>query len=105
MFRFMQKSEIAASSKAVVLELKGGKVHQTMGSYAGPAAHSALDALKWRYTGAALQVGLQFMVGVLLARLLSPEAFGLVGMALIVMGFGKLIGDVLSIRSTKNPQA
>ena len=94
MFRFMQKSEIAATSKAVVLELKGGKVHQTMGSYAGPAAHSALDALKWRYTGAALQVGLQFMVGVLLARLLSPEAFGLVGMALIVMGFGKLIGDV-----------
>jgi PST family polysaccharide transporter len=94
----MQKSEIAASSKAVILELKGGKVHQAMGSYAGPAnvklGHSAMEALKWRYTGAALQVGLQFMVGVLLARLLSPEAFGLVGMALIVMGFGKLIGDV-----------
>src|SRR5262245_33038976 len=98
MLRFVKKSEIAITSKEVILELKEGKVHHTMGSDGGPAnvklAHSALEALKWRYTGAALQVGLQFMVGVLLARLLSPEAFGLVGMALIVMGFGKLIGDV-----------
>ena len=74
------------------------KVDQTVGAYDRAAnvklAHSALHALKWRYIGAAFQVGLQFMVGVLLARLLSPEAFGLVGMALIVIGFGKLIGDV-----------
>jgi lipopolysaccharide exporter len=74
------------------------KVDQTVGAYDGAAnvqlAHSALHALKWRYIGAAFQVGLQFVVGVLLARLLSPEAFGLVRMALIVIGFGRLIGDL-----------
>jgi PST family polysaccharide transporter len=94
----VQKTEMAADSKEVTLALEGGKVHQTMGSYDGRAnvklAHSALHALKWRYTGAAVQVGLQFMVGVLLAHLLSPEAFGLVGMALIVIGFGRLISDL-----------
>ena len=30
----------------------------------------------------------------ILARLLSPEAFGVVGMALITIGLGKLIGDL-----------
>ena len=57
-------------------------------------ADSALHALKWRYTGTACQVGLQFIIGVILARLLTPEAFGLVGMALIVVGFGRLIADL-----------
>ena len=57
-------------------------------------AHSALHALKWRYTGAAFQVALQFVVGIILARLLTPETFGLIGMALIVVGFGRLIGDL-----------
>ncbi len=33
------------------------------------------------------------MVGVVLARLLSPEAFGIVGMALIAIGFGRSLGD------------
>jgi O-antigen/teichoic acid export membrane protein len=53
----------------------------------------AFNALKWRYAGAVLQGGLQFAVGVALARLLSPEAFGIVGMALIATGFGRLVGD------------
>jgi O-antigen/teichoic acid export membrane protein len=56
-------------------------------------ASAALHALKWRYAGAVLQGGLQFTVGVVLARLLSPEAFGIVGMALIATGFGRLVGD------------
>ena len=33
-------------------------------------------------------------MGVTLARLLTPEAFGVVGMALIVIGFTKLVGDL-----------
>jgi lipopolysaccharide exporter len=54
----------------------------------------ALHALKWRYAGTALQITLQVIVGVVLARLLSPEAFGVVGLALIVIGFGQWLGDL-----------
>jgi len=57
-------------------------------------AQSAFHALAWRYSGAIFQAGLQFTVGVLLARLLTPEAFGIVGMALIAIGFAKLVGDL-----------
>ena len=53
--------------------------------------HTALHALKWRYAGTIFQVVLHFAVGVVLARVLSPEAFGLMGMALIVIGFGRLV--------------
>jgi O-antigen/teichoic acid export membrane protein len=49
--------------------------------------HRTLHALKWRYIGIAFQVVLQFIVGIVLARPLSPEAFGTVGLALIVIGF------------------
>src|SRR5262245_49540124 len=57
-------------------------------------AQSAFHALAWRYSGAIFQAGIQFTVGVLLARLLTPEAFGVVGMALIAIGFAKLVGDL-----------
>lgn len=56
--------------------------------------HSALHALKWRYVGTIFQVGLRFAVGVVLARLLSPEAFGVVGIALIAIGLVRLVGDL-----------
>jgi O-antigen/teichoic acid export membrane protein len=52
-----------------------------------------VHALTWRYAGAVIQGGLQFGIGVALARLLSPEAYGIVGMALIATGFGRLVGD------------
>ena len=60
----------------------------------GSLAWSAFHALKWRSAGTILQVSLQFVVGIILMRLLSPEAFGIVGMALIVTGFAKLVGEM-----------
>src|SRR5215813_6191713 len=57
-------------------------------------AWSAFHALKWRSAGAILQIGLQFIVGIVLMRLLSPEAFGVGGMVLMVIGFVKLVGDM-----------
>jgi O-antigen/teichoic acid export membrane protein len=57
-------------------------------------AQSAFHALAWQYSGAIFQAGLQFTVGITLARLLTPEAFGIVGMALIAIGFAKLVGDM-----------
>ncbi|MEX0801931.1 MAG: lipopolysaccharide biosynthesis protein, partial [Candidatus Binatia bacterium] len=69
-------------------------VEPTGTSHNHSLAHSAFHALKWRYAGAVLQAGLQFAVGITLVRLLSPEAFGIVGMALIAIGLGRLVGDL-----------
>jgi PST family polysaccharide transporter len=69
------------------METPGKSVNESL-------AQSAFDALAWRYSGAIFQAGLQFAVGVTLARLLTPEAFGVVGMALIAIGFVRLVGDL-----------
>lgn len=50
--------------------------------------------LNWRFLTVVFQFGFQFGIGVLLARLLPPEDFGLVGLALIVIGFGRIINDL-----------
>lgn len=50
--------------------------------------------ISWRFLTVVIQFVLQFGVGVLLARLLPPEDFGLVGLALIVIGFGRIVNDL-----------
>jgi O-antigen/teichoic acid export membrane protein len=57
-------------------------------------AHGALNALKWRYAGTLFEVGFRLLVNIVLARLLLPETFGLIGMAILVVGFGRLFGDM-----------
>ena len=52
------------------------------------------SGLSWRFLTEVAQVVLQFGVGVLLARLLPPEDFGLVGLALIVINFGRIVSDL-----------
>jgi O-antigen/teichoic acid export membrane protein len=53
-----------------------------------------LDAGTWKSAASLIQGGLQFGVGVLLARLLPPEDFGLVALALIVTGFTAIVADL-----------
>jgi len=53
----------------------------------------SFNALKWNYLGAFSRVGLQFFIGIVLARLLGPEAFGLVALASLVLGLGALFAD------------
>lgn len=53
----------------------------------------SLSALKWNYLGAFSRVGLQLVVGIVLARILGPEPFGLVALATLVIGFGSLFAD------------
>lgn len=60
-----------------------------MTSLAKRSAHAAL----WNYFGNATRLLLQLAIGVALARLLGPEAFGLVALALIVISFGQLVAD------------
>lgn len=55
--------------------------------------HRAISAAKWNYLGTGAKVLLQFAVGVWLARLLGPEAFGVVAVALLMLGVGRLVSD------------
>ena len=56
-------------------------------------AKRSLGALKWNYLGAAARIGSQFVIGILLARLLGPEPFGLVAIAWLLLGLGNLVAD------------
>jgi lipopolysaccharide exporter len=53
----------------------------------------SLAALKWSYAGVAAKVLAQFVVGVVLARLLGPEPFGVYSVVLLINGVGVLIVD------------
>jgi len=64
----------------------------------GFSAESSLSqrsfaALKWNYIGTIARSGSQFAIGIILARLLGPEPFGLVALALLVVGLGALIAN------------
>ena len=56
-------------------------------------ASKSLNALKWNYIGRFISLSLQFSIGVVLARLLGPEPFGLVAIALFVQGLGNLFAE------------
>jgi O-antigen/teichoic acid export membrane protein len=51
-------------------------------------------ALSWRFLSVCSLFSIQFSVGVILARLLPVDAFGLLGLAMIVVGFGNVISEI-----------
>jgi len=53
----------------------------------------SITALKWNYLGRLISLSLQFAIGIILARLLGPEPFGLVAIALFVQGLGNLFAE------------
>ena len=55
--------------------------------------HRSLHALKWNYLGTLVRTGTQFILGIVLARLLGPEPFGLVAIAWLILGLGNLVAD------------
>jgi len=57
-------------------------------------AISAWQALRWNYLGNLTRGLTQFVVGVLLARLLGPEPFGIVALAWMIVGLGRLVADL-----------
>ncbi|MDB5762852.1 MAG: GumJ protein [Herminiimonas sp.] len=52
------------------------------------------QALKWNYFGNAARGLSQFLIGILLARLLGPEPFGIVAIAWMILGIGNLFADL-----------
>ena len=56
-------------------------------------AEQAFSALKWNYGGTLVRSGAQILIGIVLARILGPEPFGLVAIAWIVISLGYLVAD------------
>lgn len=56
-------------------------------------AGKSLNALKWNYIGRLVSLSLQFGIGIVLARMLGPEPFGLVAIALFVQSLGNLFAE------------
>lgn len=52
------------------------------------------QALKWNYLGNIIRSLSQFVIGILLARMLGPEPFGIVAVAWIILGVGNLFADL-----------
>jgi O-antigen/teichoic acid export membrane protein len=52
------------------------------------------QALKWNYLGNVMRSLSQFAIGILLARLLGPEPFGIVAIAWMMLGIGNLFADL-----------
>ena len=53
--------------------------------------HKTIRALSWSFLEAVGQRGVQFVIGIVLARLLFPEQFGLIGMLTIFMAVAQII--------------
>lgn len=66
--------------------------HSTSTRTTGLAGRS-LGALKWNYLGTGIKVLSQLVIGIVLARLLGPEPFGLIALAWLMLGLGNLIAD------------
>lgn len=54
----------------------------------------SLRALGWNYAGTAIRSLAQLAIGVVLARLLTPEQFGTVAIGWIVIGLGMLVAEM-----------
>jgi teichuronic acid exporter len=53
-----------------------------------------MRAAQWRFAGSAVSAGSQFVIGVLLARLLTPADFGLMALAYVVLGLAQPLGEL-----------
>jgi PST family polysaccharide transporter len=54
----------------------------------------SLRALRWNYVGTFTRISAQLAVGIVLARMLGPEPFGLVAIGWLVIGLGTLLSDM-----------
>jgi len=60
----------------------------------GNLRQRTINGLGWRFSAVWIQFISQFGISIVLARLVPPEDFGLVALAMIVIGFGELVTDL-----------
>ncbi|MFC1660014.1 lipopolysaccharide biosynthesis protein [Gemmatimonadota bacterium] len=69
-------------------------VHGGESVAAGSITTRTVSAGQWQVASRGVQAVAQFGVGILLARLLPPEDFGVVALALVFTGFAKLVSNL-----------
>jgi O-antigen/teichoic acid export membrane protein len=64
------------------------------GKNANPSlVKEAISGLNWQFLSTVLQILLSMSIGIVLARLLTPDDFGIVGYILVFVGFSKTIAE------------
>jgi O-antigen/teichoic acid export membrane protein len=71
-----------------------GEVGRDADQRADDLSDQSFRALKWNYLGNAIRAVCQLAIGVVLSRLLGPDAFGSVAIAWLVIGMGMLFADL-----------
>lgn len=56
--------------------------------------NKSIKAVAWDFLGTFSTQGVTFIISIFLARILSPEDFGIIGMALVFIGISQLFTDV-----------
>ena len=56
-------------------------------------SQKSYSALLWNYFGTVIRASSQFIIGIILARLLGPEAFGIVATGWLMVSIGNLVAD------------
>ncbi len=56
--------------------------------------HQAISGVKWNGVATGVTAGLQFITLIVLARILAPADFGVMGMIMVVIGFAQAFADM-----------
>lgn len=73
-----------------IIPLSSKKPSQTTKSM----SHRALSGLSWTFSGTGVRVGLEMLVFVILARLLTPKDFGIVSAAMVVVRLSEVFAQI-----------
>lgn len=71
----------------------GATPTDSSGTQVSGLAKRSIGALKWNYLGTGGKIVSQLVIGILLARMLGPEPFGLIAIAWLMLGLGNLVAD------------
>lgn len=67
-------------------------------------AEAGFKALIWNYSGTSIGMSMQLLTGILLARLLGPDSYGLYAIGMLIIGIGSLVTDLgLSVAIVQRP--
>lgn len=89
----MSTRSVSPVERSVLSGTEDQNTSQENREIAGGLLGSALLALRWNYAGALTRMICQFVIIIVLARILGPEPFGLVAAAWVIIGLGNLVAD------------
>lgn len=71
-----------------------GNLAQKLDGGNGTLPAQAVSGVSWQLLSVVIQMALSLLIGIILARLLTPEDFGVVGYVMVFVGFSKTLAQV-----------